>query len=387
MNNKDENLNPAGGRLLSLDVLRGFDIAVLVLIQPVLLSVLTAAEPAGGTFWHAVAVQLDHSRWQGFTFEDLIMPLFMFMSGITIPFSMSRYRSGRAKADPRFYRRLLRRFVVLWLLGMFVQGNILDLDWRTLKLYSNTLQSIAVGYVAVALLHVLCSRRVQNIVVALCFLAYIAVFAIWGGMDFTPFTNVAERIDRSVLGTFSDGGYWDCGVWKWNTDYNYSWILSSLNFIVTVYLGCLAGRILHDGEVKPMARFRRLVVWGVVLVAAGLALDPLIPIVKRLWTSSMTLFSGGLCFLLMALFYYCIDVRGWRRGLGWLRAYGMNSLVAYCLTAIDFASVVDTFLHGLRQWTGGYNIGYYVNVQTIGGALIIFLIIRYMYKHGIFLKA
>lgn len=375
--------NPKPERLLSLDVLRGLDIAVLVLIQPIIWAALSVAQPADGTAGHWLFMQLEHTRWQGFNFEDLIMPLFMFMSGITIPFSMSRYKTGREQVDSHFYGRILRRFVVLWLLGMFCQGNIMDLDWHTLKLFSNTLQSIAVGYVVVALLYVLCSERVRIAVVALCFAAYIAVFAIWGGMDFTPFTNIAERIDRSVLGIFSDGGYWKDGAWLWNEDYNYTWILSSLNFVVTVYLGFMAGKILHDKERKPMARFRLLMVWGVALVAAGLALDPIIPIVKRLWTSSMTLFAGGLCFLLMGLFYYCIDIRGWRRGLTWLKQYGMNSLAAYCLVHVSFISFADTFLHGFQQWMGNY----YVVLQSAAEGIIIYLIIRYMYHHRIFLRA
>lgn len=375
--------NPKPERLLSLDVLRGLDIAVLVLIQPIIWAALSVAEPADGTAGHWLFMQLEHTRWQGFNFEDLIMPLFMFMSGITIPFSMSRYKTGREQVDSHFYVRILRRFVVLWLLGMFCQGNIMDLDWHTLKLFSNTLQSIAVGYVVVALLYVLCSERVRIAVVALCFAAYIAVFAIWGGMDFTPFTNIAERIDRSVLGIFSDGGYWKDGAWLWNEDYNYTWILSSLNFVVTVYLGFMAGKILHDKERKPMARFWLLMVWGVALVAAGLALDPIIPIVKRLWTSSMTLFAGGLCFLLMGLFYYCIDIRGWRRGLTWLKQYGMNSLAAYCLVHVSFISFADTFLHGFQQWMGDY----YVVLQSAAEGIIIYLIIRYMYHHRIFLRA
>lgn len=378
-----ENNIPKPERLLSLDVLRGLDIAVLVLIQPIIWAALSVAEPADGTAGHWLFMQLEHTRWQGFNFEDLIMPLFMFMSGITIPFSMSRYKTGREQVDSHFYGRILRRFVVLWLLGMFCQGNIMDLDWHTLKLFSNTLQSIAVGYVVVALLYVLCSERVRIAVVALCFAAYIAVFAIWGGMDFTPFTNIAERIDRSVLGIFSDGGYWKDGAWLWNEDYNYTWILSSLNFVVTVYLGFMAGKILHDKERKPMARFWLLMVWGVALVAAGLALDPIIPIVKRLWTSSMTLFAGGLCFLLMGLFYYCIDIRGWRRGLTWLKQYGMNSLAAYCLVHVSFISFADTFLHGFQQWMGDY----YVVLQSAAEGIIIYLIIRYMYHHRIFLRA
>ena len=177
-------------RLLSLDLLRGMDLAFLVLFQPVVYQWLEACQPAPGTFGAAVYGQITHVPWQGFCFWDIIMPLFMFMSGITIPFSMSKYRRGESKAGAGFLLRLLKRFVVLWLLGMVVQGNLLALDARLLHLYSNTLQSIAVGYVVVALLFVYTSWRTQLAVVAGCMVAYVAVFAIWGRMDFTIDANI-----------------------------------------------------------------------------------------------------------------------------------------------------------------------------------------------------
>ena len=137
------------------------DLAFLVLFQPVVYQWLEACQPAAGTFGAAVYGQITHVPWQGFCFWDIIMPLFMFMSGITIPFSMSKYQRGESKAGAGFLLRLLKRFVVLWLLGMVVQGNLLALDARLLHLYSNTLQSIAVGYVVVALLFVYTSWRTQ----------------------------------------------------------------------------------------------------------------------------------------------------------------------------------------------------------------------------------
>ena len=201
-------------RLLSLDLLRGMDLAFLVLFQPVVYQWLEACQPAAGTFGAAVYGQITHVPWQGFCFWDIIMPLFMFMSGITIPFSMSKYRRGESKAGAGFLLRLLKRFVVLWLLGMVVQGNLLALDARLLHLYSNTLQSIAVGYVVVALLFVYTSWRTQLAVVASCMVAYVVVFAIWGRMDFTIDANICEEIDRQVLGHWRDGVIWNGDQWQ-----------------------------------------------------------------------------------------------------------------------------------------------------------------------------
>ena len=206
-------------RLLSLDLLRGMDLAFLVLFQPVVYQWLEACQPAAGTFGAAVYGQITHVPWLGFCFWDIIMPLFMFMSGITIPFSMVKYQRGESKAGVGFLLRLLKRFVVLWVLGMVVQGNLLALDARQLHLYSNTLQSIAVGYVVVALLFVYTSWRTQLAVVASCMVAYVAVFAIWGQMDFTIDANICEEIDRQVLGRWRDGVIWNGDQWQWDATY------------------------------------------------------------------------------------------------------------------------------------------------------------------------
>lgn len=375
--------NAGKERLLSLDLLRGADLACLMLFQPVLLAILEALQPAEGTFGRALMGQLLHVPWEGFCFWDIIMPLFMFMSGITIPFSMSRDKSGRERVDARFFRRLLKRFVVLWVVGAVVQGNLLAFDLHELKLYSNTLQSIAVGYVVTAVLYVLTSLRTQVVVNGACFVAYIAVFALWGGMDFTVGTNVCQQIDNAVLGHFRDGVVWQGDSWAFDPAYNYTWLLSSLNFVVTVWLGCAAGMILRSAAPR-FDRFLRLLIMGALLTVAGLALSPVVPIVKHIWSSSMTLFAGGICMLLMALFYFCVDVKGWTRGLGWLRFYGMNSLAAYVMGEyLDFNSLTHSLTYGLQPLLGDY----YQAVLALGHGLFVLLILTALYRLRIFIKA
>ena len=266
---------------------------------------------------------------------------------------------------------------------MVVQGNLLAFDLRQLHLFSNTLQSIAIGYVVVAFLFVFCRLRTQILAVSLLFAAYIAIFAIWGQFDFTIDSNICEEIDRQVLGRFRDGVIWQDDRWTWDPTYHYTWIMSSLNFVVTVYLGTLAGYILKSTR-PAMTKFGWLMGGGILMIAIALMMHPWIPIIKHIWSSSMTLFAGGICFLLMGLFYYAIDVRGWRRGLMWLRFYGMNSLAAYILGEyINFESLTDSLFFGLRQWTGDY---YSVVNATMQGVWVL-LILRLMYKLNIYIKA
>ena len=369
-------------RLLSLDILRGADLAMLVLIQPILFRALKTAHPAEGTIGHFIMEQLSHLPWEGFCFWDIIMPLFMFMSGITIPFAMSRYKRG-TRIDGQFYWRIIKRFVVLWVLGMVVQGNLLAFDLRQLHLFSNTLQSIAVGYVAVAFLFVFCSLRTQIVAVSLSFMAYIAIFALWGHFDFTIDANICEAIDRAVLGHFRDGVQWQGDTWHWDPTYHYTWIMSSLNFIVTVYLGTLAGYLLKSTR-TAMQKFRWLMWGGAAMIAVSLLMHPWIPIIKHIWSSSMTLFAGGICFVLMGLFYYIIDVKGCRRGWMWLRYYGMNSLAAYFIgDYMNFKSITDSLFFGFHQWMGDY----YAVLQATMHGIWVLLILKLMFRLNLYIKA
>ena len=370
-------------RLLSLDLLRGMDLAFLVLLQPVVYQWLEACQPASGTFGSAVYGQITHVPWQGFCFWDIIMPLFMFMSGITIPFSMAKYQRGESKAGASFLLRLLKRFVVLWVLGMVVQGNLLALDARQLHLYSNTLQSIAVGYVVVALLFVYTSWRTQLAVVVGCMVAYVAVFAFWGQMDFSIDANICEEIDRQVLGRWRDGVVWSGDKWCWDPTYHYTWILSSLNFVGTVYLGYLAGVVLRTGR-TPESKLRILLLSGVGLIVLAFALSPVVPIIKHIWSTSMTFLAGGICFLLMAAAYYWVDMRGHTRGLMWLKVYGTNSLVAYVLGEyVRFDSLTDSLCYGLKPLLGDY----YPVLGAAAQGIFVLIVLRCLYKLNIFLKA
>ncbi len=366
-------------RLASLDLLRGFDLFCLLMLQPILM---TWIESANNPLLKPLADQFTHVEWRGVAFWDLIMPLFMFMSGITIPFAMSKYK-GKEKPGYRFYFKLFKRFIVLFFLGWIVQGNLLALDINRFHIYANTLQAIAVGYVVAALCYVCFSFRAQVGVAALFFLTYLLVFATLGGMNYEPETNIAEEIDRCVLGRFRDGvSVADDGSWSFQAAYHYTWLLSSLNFAVTVMLGCFAGYTLRLPE-KDGLRLRRLLIAGVLLIAASLLMEPVFPLIKRIWSSSMTLFYGGVCFLLMGLFYYVVDMKKIRFGIDWLKYYGMNSIVAYCLfEVVDFRSISHSLFFGLEQWMGVY----YPLVGTCFQSFLVLWIVKRMYDLRLFVK-
>lgn len=369
-------------RLESLDVLRGFDLFCLVVLESVLYPLAHAVEaPWFDTFMWG----FYHVKWEGFSSWDLVMPLFMFMAGVSIPFALSRYKALPDKTA--VYRRIAKRVVLLWLFGMMCQGNLLALDPDAIYFYSNTLQSIATGYLVAALLF-LHTRPAVQITIAVGLLGiywacmqFITVDG-FGGGQYTPDGNLAEWIDRTVLGRFRDGATVVDGQVVFLESYRYTWILSSLNFAVTVLSGLFAGHILKN-KYAPLKKVRLLLGIGAALAAAGWLWGLQMPVIKKIWTSSMTLVSSGYCFLLMGLFYYWIDYKGRRKHTTWLKIFGMNSITAYMLAnVVSFRCIGESLFFGLQPYLGNY----YPVWIALCNVSVIYVLLRWLYKQHIFLK-
>lgn len=364
-------------RLASLDILRGFDLFMLVFFQPVFVAFVW--------HWKDVPVfsfllhQFEHVNWEGFNAWDLVMPLFLFMVGAAMPFSFEKYRANPDKKA--VYKKITKRFIILFILGVVVQGDLLSLDPMQIRVYTNTLQAIAVGYVISAMLLLHLSRKGQVVATLLLLTGYWALLTFLG--DFTPDGNFAEVVDRAVLGRVRDGvTYAEDGSWSFSDNYRYTWVLTSMVFGVTTMLGVFAGQIMKTGKDKRKNSQLLFIIGGALLVSAWL-LSFQTPIVKKIWSASMTLWSGGLCFLLMALSYYIVDYKGWSKGLNWLKIYGMNSIVAYTLgMVVNFRSAAHSLLWGLEKYTGDY----YSAILTFANFLILFLILQLMYKLRVFVK-
>lgn len=364
-------------RLESLDILRGFILFLLVFLQPVLVALGRVADSA---ILNPILYQLNHVSWEGLRFWDLIMPLFLFITGVTMPFSFSRYANLKSKREP--YKRIIRRVFLLFLLGMVVQGNLLGLDPKHLYLYSNTLQAIGVGYLIASVFQLHLSSRGQIIGTILLLLIYSIPMLVVG--DFTPDGNFAEQIERIVLGRFRDGVHWlEDGTWAFSPHYHYTWIWSSLTFGVTVMLGVFAGTMIRKYKDNPKLLMRNLLVYALSLLVLGGICSIWIPVIKTIWTSSMTLISGGLCILFLLLFYFIIDYKGFSRGFQWLKIYGMNSIFAYVVgMVISFRSIAQSLCYGLAPKLGDY----YSVLITFLNYGILFLILRLLYKHKRFFK-
>lgn len=374
--------HPYTTRLESLDVLRGFDLFCLVALEGILHPLGRAID---ASWFNDFLWGFSHVHWEGFSSWDLVMPLFMFMAGVSMPFALSRYKEMPDKWA--VYRRIAKRVVLLWIFGMMCQGNLLGLDLDRVYLYSNTLQAIAMGYLIAAMLflHVRLSVQIGTAVALL--LVYWGVMQFvtvdgYGGGNYTSDGNLAEWVDRTVLGRFRDAAVVENGQVVFAQSYRYTWILSSLNFGVTVLTGLFAGQILKSA-MGQKRKWQWLLGIGVAMVVLGWLWGLQLPVIKKIWTSSMVLVSSGYCFLLMGLFYYWVDYKGHRKNIVWLKVYGMNSIVAYMLAnVISFSCIGNSLFHGLEQYIGNY----YPALIAASNALIIYVILWLLYKRNIFLK-
>src|SRR5262245_61351913 len=232
----------AGKRVMAIDALRGFDMFWIVGGQPLALAVAGLfAEPVPA--W--VSYQLEHAEWIGFTAWDLIMPLFLFVVGVAMPFSFTRrIDEGHSMAD--LHWKIIRRTLILFVLGMAVQGHLLDFNLSTLHLYCNTLQAIAAGYLLAGFLMLNVGVVGQIAFTALMLVGYWLLLVYvpvpgHGAGVLEPNANVALAVDEAILGRFRDGT-------------PYTWILSSMTFAATVLLGVMAGHVLR-WRVSPTLKF------------------------------------------------------------------------------------------------------------------------------------
>lgn len=310
-------------RIASIDILRGLDMAVLTGGAVVLKEALTLS--AGGSLPDAVAQQFTHAQWGGsFTCWDLVMPLFIFIVGCSMPFAFTKYRTAGGEGwRRRTMLRVLRRVVLLFLLGMVVQGNLLGCNPEHMSLFCNTLQAIAAGYLIASVLLVWGGVRSQLAGCMACLVLYWAAlrfmpYAGHEGGRFLPHDNLAYHVDCLLQGHWQDGTP--------NT-----WILTSLSFGVLTLMGVLGGqciRLMHAGRSAAV-----LAAAGAASLGAALALECDTPLIKQIFTPTMVLWSGGWCLLLLALFHLLCDT-GLRatRFFTPLQAFGTNAILAYVLT-------------------------------------------------------
>lgn len=390
---------------MSLDALRGFDMLWIMGGDSIGHA---AAGMAAGPVSKALADQLEHVEWEGFRFYDLIFPLFVFMAGISLVFSLSKAREKQGK-DAALVR-LFRRSLVLYLVGIFYYGGF-STPFSDIRLLG-VLQRIALAYFFAGTLFLLVKTRTLVVTAAAILLGY------WALLAWTPVRDVniekhamAEAMQNvgvtnrqafyysatnHVRGTYAEGrnvaNHFDfqfLPLRKWDGNYDPEGVLSTIPAVVTCLLGVFAGLFLRDSKRQPAEQALRLAGAGVALVVAGHLWGVLgFPIIKKLWTSSYVLVAGGWSCLLLSGFYYVIDVRQWR---GWCQPLlwvGMNSITVYLASnLISFDQLaarltggnIKAGLDALKPGFGG------LVVSLVGISLVVWLA-RALYRRNLFLR-
>ncbi len=328
----------ASDRLMSLDALRGFDMFIITGGKPLLLGL---AALFANKHWfltrehvRQLTTQLTHPEWSGYSFYDLIFPLFIFLVGVALPFSLSK-RIERGESKGRLYWRIVRRTVLLVLLGMICTNKLLLFDFTELR-YVSVLEKIGLAYFCAAIitLHTSVRGRVAWIIVILlgywAALTYIPIPVYGAGQLGTPGATLTDYVDRAVTpGKLIHDNRDPEGP------------TSTIPAVATALIGVLAGQWLRESRRNGHVKAAALLMAGLVSLDLALLWNMWFPIQKNLWTSSFVLWTGGWSLLLLGLFYLLIDVWGWRKWAFFFVVIGMNAITIYALKefGVDFGAV------------------------------------------------
>jgi predicted acyltransferase len=365
---------PKSERLVSIDALRGFDMFWIVGGDSLVLAVITLA---GWPPREIIAQQLRHVPWEGFHFLDLIFPLFLFIVGTVLPFSLGKLRELGAPSTA-LYVRVLRRGLMLFALGLLCNG-VLRFDFANLRV-AGVLQRIALCYAAAGLITLRTSVKSQVIIVVSLLLGYWALLSLVGAPgfeagDLSKKGNLPGYVDRHWLPGKINPSYYGDG--------DNEGIVSTLPAIATTLIGVLAGHWLRSRR-QPWTKVAGLALAGLGCLGAGYVWSSAFPIIKILWTSSYVLFAAGWSLLLLALFYGVIDVLGWRRWAFFFVVIGANAITIYVARSfVSFDRIANFFFGGVSSHSPEL---YQPAIKAFAVVAVEWALLYFLYRKKIFLR-
>jgi predicted acyltransferase len=359
--------------MLSLDALRGFDMFWLIGGQAVVLTIAAATE---WPWLKAFADELEHPPWHGFQWWDLVMPLFMFVSGVTIPLAITQ-KLERGEPKRSLYWRIGRRLIVLLILNLILNGALRDLDWHQTR-FLGVLTRIGLAYFFASAMVMSLSVRWQVVWAIGLLVGY------WAAMMVIPVPgvgvglltkegNLAGYIDRCLMPGQILGGIYDrLGLF------------STIPAIVTVLLGALAGTWLRWPARRGGVKAIGLLAAGASLWALAQVLSPSVPFNTKFWSPTYVLVSAGWSMILLALFHQVIDVWGFRRWMLFFVVIGVNPITIYFgQSAVDFSFTTNFFFDGLLQHADPAWRPFWQAVCLLG---VKWLPLYFLYRHKIFFR-
>jgi predicted acyltransferase len=394
-------VNPAmpASRIASVDVYRGL-VMLLMMGEVLNFSRVSQALP-GNTFWQILSFNQDHVAWTWLGLHDMIQPSFTFLVGVVLPFSITS-RKNKGATFGSLLAHTVKRSVILILLGIFLRSMDSSQTYFT---FEDTLTQIGLGYTFLVLLGFY-SQRVQIAALVLILVGYWLAFALYP----LPGAN----FDYSIAGVPANWAHnFEGFAAHWNKNTNLAWGFdrwflnlfpretpflnneggySTLSFIPTLgtmILGLLAGNKLNSLR-NPTEKLKYFLVMGIGLIVLGVVLHftGINPIVKRIWTPAWTLFSGGICFLFLAFFYWLIDIRHKKNWSFFLMVIGVNSIAAYVIADGGIRAFLtrSLYIHLGPHFDQLFGLPY---ATLVSGGITLFLewlILYWMYKKKIFIK-
>jgi len=394
----------AGTRNVSIDAYRGL-VMLLMMAEVLRLSRVAAAYPTS-LFWKILAFNQTHTEWFGCSLHDTIQPGFSFLVGVALPYSIANRMAKGARFAELFWHAVWRSFVLV-ALGVFLRSMDHSMTYFT---FEDTLSQIGFGYPFLFLLGFYSAKRKSLkwvwMALAVILAGYWLAWALypaapanfdWQSVGVTPAWNAQHNYTGFAA--------------HWNKNYNFGnafdqWFLNlfprehpfvyneggylTLSFIPTLgtmILGLIAGRWLRES--RPDSPMKKLLIAGVSGIALGLALhySHICPVVKRIWTPSWTIFSGGICLLFLAAFSWVIEVKGFKKWAFPLVVIGMNSITAYCIAHFLEGFLVSTFrIHLGTNFFQFAGAGLYPFFEGAAILLCYWLVLLWMYRRKLFLR-
>ena len=362
-------------RLMSLDALRGFDMFFIMGLSGLVVS-LCALWPNAVT--NEIAEQMGHVSWNGLQHHDTIFPLFLFLAGVSFPFSLAKQRESGVTMGG-IYVKIFRRAAILVFLGMVYNG-LFQFDFENLRVAS-VLARIGLAWMGAALLFVNFGTKTRAWIAA----AILVVYALLSKFVCAPDMPGSDPLsmEGSLVG-WVDRMLMPGRLIYDNGRFDPEGLLSAVPAVVTAMLGMFTGELIRSDKMSGERKTMWMVAGGVVLAVIAAVGNVFVPINKMLWSSTFVCAVGAYSLLMMALFYYIIDVKGWQNWSFVFRVVGMNSITIYLAQRIiSFSGINKFFFSGIA---GLCSEAVGAVVLAAGYVLVCWLFLYFLYRQKIFLK-
>ena len=363
-----------GGRLRSLDAFRGFDMLMILGLDAVML---TLATWIWGDEPNWLRSQFSHREWFGLSLYDMVFPTFLFIAGIAFPFSYAK-QVERGVPSLDIHLKIIRRAVTLIFLGIVINGffKFNFTDFR----YASVLGKIGMAWALAAILYIHCGRRARIAICGGMILLYAVLLRFVVAPDFPDASSFS--LEGNFIG-WLDRHFMPGHLYERNLC-EPSGIFCNIFAVPTAMLGIFAGEIVRSARMDGNRKTLALVAMAAGLLAAGLAVMPVVPLSKRLWTPSFLLVVAACSTAAFAAFYWLIDVKGRRAWATPFSVIGVNSIAAYFMISIvDFQRTSWFFLRGVASWLpeAGANFLY-----ACGKLAVLWLVLWYFDRKKTYFK-